>query len=293
MHTGEPAGIIGKLDYKNVRIKLLYWFLFCLLILIALVCLLPPLWVLSSSLKDIKEFFAVPPTLIPHTLQFDKLWDTWRELDFTRLYLNTFLLTAGKLVFSLLFNGILGYFLSVLKPAGSKIVFVLVMWTMLLPNTLGMVPIFKNIIDFPVIGINLTNTFWPMWMMAGANAFYVIVFKGFFDGIPPSLVDAAKMDGGTRLSIFFRVVAPLSKPVIMAITIFTVNAAWADFFWPYMVLKDQSMWTVIVAIFNLKSVVPLDIQFIALTFAMIPPAVLFIFFQRYIMQGFTFSGIRG
>ncbi|UUZ97097.1 ABC transporter permease subunit [Paenibacillus sp. P25] len=167
------------------------------------------------------------------------------------------------------------------------------MWTMLLPNTLGMVPIFKNIIDFPVIGINLTNTFWPMWMMAGANAFYVIVFKGFFDGIPPSLVDAAKMDGGTRLSIFFRVVAPLSKPVIMAITIFTVNAAWADFFWPYMVLKDQSMWTVIVAIFNLKSVVPLDIQFIALTFAMIPPLSCLSFSKGTLCRDLRSAGSEG
>ncbi|PYI55551.1 carbohydrate ABC transporter permease [Paenibacillus flagellatus] len=293
MRAKETAGIIGKLDYKNPGIKLLYWCLFAVLIGISLVCLLPPLWILSSSVKDIKEFFAIPPTLFPRTFEWGKLWDTWRELDFTRLYVNTFMLTIGKVLFSLLFNGILGYFLAVLKPAGSKLVFVLVLWTMLLPNTLGMVPIFKNIIDFPVFGVNLTNTFWPMWMMAGANAFYVIIFKGFFEGIPQALIDAAKMDGGTRLSIFFRIVVPLSKPVIMAVTIFTVNAAWADFFWPYMVLKDKNMWTVIVAIFNLKTAVPLDMQFIALTFAIIPPALLFLFFQRYIMQGFTFSGIRG
>lgn len=293
MRARESVGIIGKLDYKKGSVKLLYWILFALLVVIALVCLLPPLWVLSSSVKDIKEFFAIPPTLIPRTFQPDKLWDAWRQLDFTTLYLNTLFLTIGMLVFSILFNGMTGYFLSVLKPKGSRIVFLLVLWTMLLPNTLGMVPIFKNIIDFPLIGINLTNTFWPMWMMAGANAFYVIVFKGFFDGIPSALIDAAKIDGGTRLSIFFRIVVPLSKPVIMAITIFTINGAWADFFWPYMVLKDSSMWTVIVAIFNLKTAVPLDLQYAALTFAIIPPAILFVFFQKYIMQGFTFSGIRG
>jgi multiple sugar transport system permease protein len=222
----------------------------------------------------------------------DKVWETWKELNFTRLYINTLGVTAGTLVFSILCNGMMGYFLSILKPAGSKFVFALLMWTMLLPNTLGMVPTFKNIIHFPVVGVNLTDTFWPMWMMAGANAFFCIIFKGFFDGLPPSLIDAAKIDGGTRLSIFLRIVVPLSKPVIMAITIFTVNGAWADFFWPYMILRENTMWTVIVAIFNLRSLVSLDIQFIALTFAIIPPAILFIFFQKYIMQGFTFSGIK-
>ncbi|WP_197081168.1 carbohydrate ABC transporter permease [Gordoniibacillus kamchatkensis] len=293
MRAKESAGIIGKLDFRSRSIRVLYGFIFIVLIVVSLACLLPPLWVLSSSLKDIKEFFAIPPTLIPHTLQFDKLWETWSQLNFTRLYANTLLMTVGMVAFSILFNGLMGYFFAVLKPAGHRFVFVLVLWTMLLPNTLGMVPIFKNIIDFPVLGVNLTNTFWPMWMMAGAHAFYVIVFKGFFEGIPQALIDAAKIDGGTRLAIFFRIVVPLSMPVMMAITIFTVNATWADFFWPYMVLKDKSMWTVIVAIFNLRTVVPLDIQFIALTFAIIPPALLFLFFQKYIMQGFTFSGIRG
>ncbi|MBN2984057.1 MULTISPECIES: carbohydrate ABC transporter permease [Cohnella] len=292
MKSRDFVGIIGKLDYKRPGIRLLYALLLAALAIISLVCLLPPLWIFASSVKDIKEFFAIPPTLIPRTFQLDKLADTWRELNFARLYANTLLLTAGTVVFSVLFNGLLGYFLAVLKPAGSRFVFVLVLWTMLLPNTLGMVPIFKTIIDFPLLG-NLTDSFLPLWMMAGANAFYAIIFKGFFEGIPQALIDAAKIDGCTRLAIFFRIVVPLSVPVMMAITIFTVNAAWADFFWPYMVLKDSGMWTVIVAIFNLKSAAPLDVQFIALTYAIIPPAILFLVFQKYIMQGFTFSGIRG
>lgn len=292
MKLKESNGIIGALDYKNARIKWLYGFLMLLLVLISLICTLPPLWLLFSSLKNIKEFFSVPPTLIPRSLEFHKLWETWRQLNFTQLYLNTLYITIGSIVFSVLFNGLTGYFLAILKPRGSRILFWMIMWTMLLPNTLGMVPIFKSIISFPLLKVDLMNTFWPMWMMAGANAFYVILFKGFFDGIPPALIEVARIDGATRLTIFSRIVLPLSKPIVMAITIFTVNATWADFFWPYMVLKKQQLWSVTVAIFNLKSIVPMDIQFIALTFAIIPPAILFVVFQKYIMQGFTFSGIK-
>ncbi|MFD0714353.1 carbohydrate ABC transporter permease [Paenibacillus sp. GCM10027626] len=291
---GKPmTGIIGVLDLKRPGVKLLYWAVFAIMIGVSLLCLLPPLWIMLSSLKDVKEFFTIPPTIIPQTLDLSKIVSTWKLLDFGRLYLNTFIMTAGCLLFALVFNGLLGYFLSKLRPRGSSFIFGMVLWTMLLPNTLGMVPIFKNIIDFPVLHINFSNTFWPMWMMIGANAFYVIVFKGFFDNIPHALVEAARIDGCSLLGIFWRIVLPLSKPVMMAITIFTIQATWSDFFWPYMVLKDQSLWTVIVAIFNLKGTTTLDIQFVALTFSIIPPAILFLFFQKYIMQGFTFSGIKG
>lgn len=292
MSMKETNGIISALDYKHFGVKLFYWLLMILLLLISLVCLLPPLWLLASSLKNIKEFFSIPPTLLPHTFELHKLWEAWNELNFARLYLNTLYVTVGSIVFAVFFNGVTGYFLAILKPRGSRLLFAVILWTMILPNTLGIVPVFKNIVSFPVLGINLMNTFWPMWMMAGASAFYVVIFKGFFEEIPPALIEAAKIDGGTKLSIFNRIVLPMSKPIIATITIFTVNATWADFFWPYMVLKKKELWSVTVAIFNLKGLVPMDIQFLALSFSIIPPAVLFILFQKYIMQGFTFSGIK-
>lgn len=292
MRTKESNGIISSLDYKHTRVKLFYYAILLLLLIVSLVCLLPPLWLFASSLKDIKEFFQMPPTLIPHSFELRKLWDTWGQLNFTRLYGNTAVITAGSIVFALLFNGLAGYFLSVLKPAGSRILHALILWTMLLPNTLGIVPIFRNIISFPLGGVNLMNTYWPMWMMAGSSAFYVIIFQGFFDKIPSALIEAAKLDGANGLSIFARIVMPMSKPILATIAIFTVNAAWADFFWPYMVLKEKALWSVTVAIFNLKGLVPMDIQFVALTFAIVPPAILFVLFQKYILQGFTFSGMK-
>lgn len=292
MRTNESNGIISSLDYKHTRVKLIYYAAMLLLLIVSLVCLLPPLWLFASSLKDIKEFFQVPPTLIPRSFELDKLWNTWGQLNFTRLYLNTIFITAGSILFAILFNGLAGYFLSVLKPKGSVILHVLILWTMLLPNTLGIVPIFKNIISFPLAGVNLMNTFWPMWMMAGASAFYVILFKGFFDKIPSALIEAAKLDGANGLSIFGRIVMPMSKPILATVAIFTVNSTWADFFWPYMVLKQKTLWSVTVAIFNLKGLVPMDIQFVALTFAIVPPAILFVLFQKSILQGFTFSGMK-
>jgi multiple sugar transport system permease protein len=165
---------------------------------------------------------------------------------------------------------------------------------MMVPNTVGMVPLFKNLIDFPLLHLNLTNTYWPMWFMAAVNPVVILIFKNFFDTIPLALLEAAKIDGASTIGIFIRVILPLSGPVMATITILTMNSVWQDFFWPFMVLKDKSTWSVIVAIYNLKATLPQDIQFIALTFAILPPIILFVFFQKYIMNGQSFGGsIKG
>lgn len=265
------------------------------MLLLAFICLAPPLWVMLSSVKNVKEFYQVPPTIIPRTLEFEKIIEVWKKLNFFKFYGNTLALAAGNIVCAVLFNGLAGFVLSRLKPKGSKIVFMVILWTMIIPNSVSMIPLFKNIINVPLLNINLSNSFLPLWLMAGASAYYIIIFKSFFDGIPASLVEAARLDGCNNINIFARIIVPLSKPVIIVIVIFTLNGTWSDFLWPYLILKEPEKYTVMVKIFTLKSSTgfPMDVQMVALVFAIIPPAVLFMFFQRYIMQGFTLSGIKG
>lgn len=290
MKTTKTSGIIGDLDYRQPKVKLVYWLFFAVMVAISLICILPPLWVILSSFKDIKEFYQLPPTIIPRTFQIEKLWDTWHEFRFMGYYLNTLYVTIGTIAFTITFNGLAGYFFSKLKPKGSAFIFLLILWTVLLPNTVGIVPLFGNIVDFPLLHINFTNTYWPLWFLAAVNPVAILIFKSFFDTIPASLVESAHIDGATKLGIFARIIVPLSAPVLITITILTINGVWNDFFWPYMILKDQSQWTVIVAIYNLKATLPADIQFIGLTYAIVPPVLLFLFFQRYIMQGYSIAG---
>lgn len=284
--------IFSRLDLKKPENKIVYWVLFAIITIAALICFAPPLWIILSSLKDVKEFYSEPPTLIPRTFDISKVKDIWVSFHFLKHYINTFEVVLGVLIFSLVFNASVGYFLSKLKPKGSAVIFTLILWSMMLPNTVGMVPVFKNIINFPILHINLTNTYWPLWMMAGANAFNVIIFKGFFDGIPQSLVEASRIDGASNLRVFFKIIMPLSKPVLMTISIFTINGAWSDWFWPFMILKDGELYTIMVKIYTMSSQT-MDYRFVALSLAIIPPVILFVFFQKYIMQGFTLSGIKG
>lgn len=284
-------GIISLIDYKNPRIRLLYAVLLSVCIVLAFICIAPPLWVMLSSLKSMKEFMAVPPTIIPRSFEPQKIVETWQLLDFTKFYVNSATYVAGAVVCALLFNGLAGYVLSILKPKGSKLVLALILWSLMLPATTNLVPIFKNI-----AALKLTNSFLPLWLNFGAGAFNILLFKSFFDRLPISLIEAAKLDGCGPLQIFRRIVIPLSKAVCMVVVIMTVNASWSDFLLPYIVIKDPQMYTVMVKIYDLAagaSPFPYDLRMLALLFAIIPPAVLFIFFQKYITQGIALSSIKG
>lgn len=282
------------MDLKAARNRVLYWVMFALLMILALICLLPLLWILLSSFKTPKEMLQIPPTLFPSTIDIHKLGYAWELLDFSRYYLNSLAVAAGAVVFTIVCNGLAGFVISRLRPAGSRVFFLLMLWTMMLPNTLSLVPLFKTMIKFPIFGFNLTDTYWPMWLVSGASAFNVILFKGFFDGIPSSLIDAARLDGCGNLQLFNRVVLPLSVPILAVMTIFTVNGAWGDFLLPYLILKTPQRYTVMVELFSAKgSSISMDIQMMMLIFVVIPPLIIFMLFQKYIMTGFTLSGIKG
>lgn len=207
-----------------------------------MICLFPPLWVIVSAGKDVGEFYRVPPTLLPKSFNPGKIVSLFKTHSFLKYYVNTFSVCIGSVVFSVVINGLMGYSLSKMKVKGAKFIFGLILASYLLPNTVSMVPVYKAIIKFPILSTNLLNTNWPMWLMAGANAFIVIVYKGFFDDIPGSLLEAGRLDGCTDSSLFTKIVLTLSKPVMFTSVILTFNAAWGDFFWPYMVLRKKNLY---------------------------------------------------
>lgn len=291
----ERNGLISEIGYKRVSNKVIYWTIIACLCLLTVICILPVLWVLLSSLKSINEFYSTPPTLWPKEFHFENIPELFGRYDFVTLYINTFVNCAGVIVFSVVVNGLMGYALSKMHVKGGKIVFLVVLSTYMLPTTVCMVPIYKNIIHFPVLGFNLLNTNWPMWLMAGANAYYVIIFKSFFDDIPQSILEAGELDGCSNTKLFTKIVLPLSKPIISTMIILSFSGAWGNFFWPYMVLKKPEIQTIMVRIYAMQQDTSIGINtlLLAISFSIIPPAILFMIFQRKIMNGFVMSGIKG
>ena len=283
------TGVIRDYDKKTtgVRIGLIFVYFACLLI--ALVSLFPVFWVVMAGFKDIREYMS-STSIIPQSFDFATYTKTWSQLGITRNYLNSLYVILGSVVCALVFNGLLAYGLAILKPKGHKLINNLVILSLLIPSTISLVPLFMNIQN-----LNMGGFFTPLWLAAGANAVYVVLFRQFFERIPPSLIEAGRIDGCTQAQTFFKVVLPLSKPICMVVAIFTINGAWSDFLLPYLVLGQGKWQTVMVRlfIFSTQQTVNYDDLMRAVVFSMLPPILLFFIFQKQLTENIVTTGIKG
>ena len=290
--VSEPAGMICQLEFKTTKVKIIHGIFFAVMMLLCAICLLPVIWMFLSAFKDTKEFLKIPPSFLPEKIDFSKVVDTWMQNNIGRTFLNTTFMAAGDILFTIVSNGLAGYVISRLKPRGSKLFFMLIMWTMMLPNNVSQVPLFMTFTDFPVTHWNLSNTYLPMWMLAGANCYYLLLFKSFFDSISISFFESAKIDGASNFKMFTRIVLPLSIPIMAVISIFQFNGAWGNYFWP-MLLINNHLQVIGQRILTMKGQMVIDRYVMVMAFVIIPPSVIYIIFQRHIIGGLTLGGVKG
>lgn len=289
----KKTGIVLDIEQSQRKVKLFNIINFSILFIIVCICVLPIIWIIASSFKDTQEFIMDPPTIIPRSFNINKFSEVWKEARFGKSYLNTIIMGAGNVVFSITFNGLAGYVLSRLKPKGHVLVMTLILWTMMTPHAMNMVPLFMTFVDFPILHINLTNSFWPFWLMSGAAPFFLLLFKSFFDSIPKSYMEAARIDGCSELGIYTRIILPLSKPVVFTVTLFVLNGIWGDFLWPYLILKEPDLYTTGIKIFYLQQESTIDVQYMSILFVVIPSVVMYLCFQKYLAQGIAIGGVKG
>ena len=285
----KSDGVIRYYDLKSGPTKFWAVLIFIACILMALIALYPVFWLVCSSLKNLTEFMSTTQVL-PKEADFAGWVKTWNDFGFTKYYINSGIAVAGGVVCAVFFNGLMAYVLAILKPRGYKIVFALVMWCLLIPPTTSFVALFVNIKN-----IGLTKSFVPLWLSMGANAYWVVLFKNFFEGLPKDYIDAARLDGCGSLQIFTRIVLPLSKSIMMVVAIFAVTAAWSDFLMPYLLLNGSGMETVMVKLYSFNTSIKtnqLDI-IRAVLYSIIPPTIIFTVFQKQIMGGVMAGGIKG
>lgn len=278
------------MDMKRPAARTAYWFLFAFCVLLVLICVIPPLYVMLSSLKSDAEFNQMPPTIIPHSLDLSKLKFIWENTNFGLAYTNSLIVIVGCVAATLIFNGMAGYTISILKPKGYKLAFSLIMFSLMMPTVINVVPVLVNLTK-----LKLLNSYLPLWLGYGCNAYQIVLFKSFFDGIPPALIEASRLDGCNALKTFTRVVLPMSKPIVMVVSILTVNAAWSDFLMPFLVLKDDRMKTVMVKIYTMSQglqYTPAQ-RMVAVLFAIVPPTIIFCFFSKYFTEGVAIGSVKG
>jgi multiple sugar transport system permease protein len=252
-------------------------------------------FLLTDGLKSTQEAIATPPTLYPHHIYPGTYRQAFDRLDVARLLWNTLYYAFGALLFQLVFDVAAAYSLSKLRPALGNVIFFLMLATLMIPTTVLVVPQYVTVADLPILHLNLIGTPEAIWLPSVANAFNIFLLRRFFDSIPADYVDAAQIDGASRLAILWRIVLPISRPILGVVSIFSLVAVWKDFLWPLLVEYGYSPTreTLNVGIWQATTGTPENLIIAASAMAAIPTIVFFLIFQRNIMSGLTAGGIRG
>ncbi len=292
----KTNGLLNGIDLHSGRYKAIYGVMMFLLILLSLVCLLPILWVAVSGFKTPTELYSVPPKLLPSAISFAKVGVVWSKISFFRYFGNTLAEIIGALIFDIVLNGLAGYVLSKVRPLGSALLETLIFGTMLLPSV-SMAPLYMTFVDMPLIHVNLTGSFLPLWLQAGCSAFNIMLFRNFFNGIPKDYIEAARIDGCSSIGIFFKIMMPLSKPILVVETIFCVINSWKNFMWPYLMLGNTSKETISILLYQLSSSSTMPITetetMLVIMLSVLPPGIFYAIFSKQIMGGMNMSGIKG
>jgi len=287
---------ISDFDLKRPEVKVGYFACFLLAIVLACFMIYPLVWTFMGALKTPKEVYLIPPRLLPEHANWINFLTAWKVFSFPRFTFNTFVLFAGIVLFKFPITCMAAYAFSFLRIPARRAFFLAFMMTLMVPGMAYMIPSYLILYRLPIFGVNLLNTYWAFWLPAGADAFAILLLKGYFDGMPREMMEAARIDGASEIGILTRLVLPLAKPILATLFILNFMGVWRDFMWPYIVLRDSSRWTIMIALYTYvfqSQILTPNIQLAGMMLATIPPITIFLLFQRYILEGITFAGIKG
>jgi multiple sugar transport system permease protein len=183
-----------------------------------------------------------------------------------------------------------GFGLAVLRPKYAKIINGLVLGTLFVPSVVLLVPLYLTILNPPLINHSLINTYWAVWLPAGANAFNILLVTRFFNNLPREVFEAARTDGAGSFRLFWSIVLPMSKPILGVISVFAIINAWKDYLWPMLVLQQPSVQPLSVRLPALQQAIPLDVYLAALAISTLIPVALFLIFQSMFLRSAGLGG---
>ncbi|MBE1875345.1 carbohydrate ABC transporter permease [Myceligenerans pegani] len=261
-----------------------------LLVALVVVGLGPILWLAKAAVTPTQDTLRAPIEVFPNGIDWANLAEAWTRFDIDLHFFNTLWLALGSWAVQLLVAVTGGYVLSVLRPAYARVLGALVLSTLFVPAVVLLVPLYLTVLDVPVANVSLINTFWAVWLPAGANAFNVLLVARFFDGLPREVFEAAKVDGAGPFRLGWSIVLPMSRPIIGVVSVFAFITAWKDFLWPLLVLRDPAVQPLSVRLPALQDYVELDVLLAALAISTVIPIAIFLVFQRLFLSGAGLSG---
>jgi len=266
------------------------WPFYLLLITVTFVTLLPLLWMLSSSLKHDTDVFAVPLQWIPREPVWGNFVRIWQMIDFALFTYNSFKLSVIITIIQVVTSSFAAYGFAKCNFRGRDTLFFIYIATIAIPWQVYMLP---QYVQMRMLG--LVNTHLGYILMQSFIAFGVFLIRQFYVSIPNELLDAARIDGYSEYSIYFKIVLPLSKPVIATLAIFSFVTIWNDFMGPMIYFDSMHLRTIPLGIrmFLGQFSTEFGLVMAASVVSLVPVFVVFLFFQRFFVQGIATSGLKG
>lgn len=269
------------------------------LIAVAVIFVAPFLWMASTSLKTVEETSSASPGLLPHPAQWDNYRQVWyhEKLDFPLYLRNTVVIALLATTGAVFSSSVVAYGFAKIRFKGRRVLFVLMLGTMMIPFPVTMVAqftIYHWIGD--VLGLQMLGTNRPLWVGAWfGSAFNIFLLRQFFLTVPDELIEAARIDGCTEFGIFARVMLPLARPALTVVALFTFLGSWNDFLGPLLYLQRPEQYTLALGLQSFQSQTGTDWHLLmaASTMVILPAVVLYALAQKTFTQGIATSGLKG
>jgi multiple sugar transport system permease protein len=260
------------------------------LLVLAIIALAPLLWMVSVSFMPSGEASHFPPPLTPSRVTLDNYHTLFGRTGMGGNFINSLIVSVAITLGSLLINTMAGYAFAKLRFAGRERIFQILLAALVIPAQVAMLPLFLLMKQ-----LGLVNSFAGVVIPSLATVFGIFLVRQYARSIPDELLEAARIDGAGELRIFFQIVLPMLKPVLVTLTIFTFMAAWNDFMWPLIVLTDQAHYTLPVALATLsrEHVMDVEMMMAGAVVTVVPVLLLFLALQRYYIQGLLLGSVKG
>jgi multiple sugar transport system permease protein len=264
------------------------WIAGIVLTLGGLLVSIPFIWMILSAFKPESEVLQLTPTLWPETFTTENFIYLFENMNFAVYLKNTIIIVLCSFV-GLFFNAMAGYAFAKYKFKGRDKLFYLVLATMMIPGQVTMIPVYLILNQ-----MGLTNTMAGVVLPGLVGAFSIFLFRQFMSTIPDELLEAARLDGASEFRVFMQLILPISKPIMAVQGILTFIAGWNSFLWPLIIANDESLYTLSVGLSLLKGQYGgnFALQMAGSTFMVVPIVIIFIIFQKHIIEGYTISGMK-